>query len=469
MNRPYLRAMALSGILALTACQGGSMGGNAVPQGPGSMQQPAAQQPAELPGGPPLAAQEAASPESASVGHDASFAGDGEIPMTTANAVHRVCAQATRPGEKQCFALERLDLRSNNLSPNATHQGYGPADLQSAYKVSGGKSSLVAIVDAFGYPNASSDLAAYRSYYKLPACTTGSGCLKVRNQTGGTNPPPSNTGWDAEQALDLDMVSATCPTCKILLVQASSASGNDLYTAVSEAAKLGAVVISNSYGGSETRGCGGPGEPSDPAFSASGHIYVASSGDSGGGLANCGGPQQPCSLSTVVCAGGTHLVRAHNARGWKESVWNELSSNACGSGGCGAAGSGCSIIVKKPSWQTDSGCKMRSESDVSAEASVLTPVAVYFSGYGGWTAFGGTSVSAPLISGIFGRAANGHSGNGPQNVWSHRSQLFDQTVGSNLYAPLSGNCASSVQYICYAAKGYDGPTGLGTPNGLGAF
>lgn len=463
MKRTSAGAIALIGILVLAACQGGSTGGGAIPPGPSLPGQESVQQPSGL----PVEGAETQAPAEAET--ELPFPGNGEIPITTSNAVRRVCPQTSQGGEMRCFALERADLRANTLDPNATHQGYGPSDLQSAYNISGGKSSLVAIVDSYGYPKASSDLANYRAYYKLPACTTGNGCLKIRNQTGGTKLPHSNQNWDAEQALDLDMVSAMCPNCKILLVEANTDFASDLYTAAAEAAKLGAAAISNSYGASEHKSCGGGGEPSDPAFSAPGHIYVAASGDNGGGLSNCGGPQQPCSFSTVVCAGGTHLARANNSRGWTEKVWNELSSPACGSGGCGAAGSGCSTIVKKPAWQNDSGCNMRSESDVSAEASVLTPVAAYFSGYGGWTAFGGTSVSAPLIAGIVGRAGNGRAGRGPQNVWSRRSHLYDETVGNNLYAPLSGNCASSVRYICYARNGFDGPTGLGSPNGLAAF
>jgi hypothetical protein len=471
LNRTFVRAMTLTTIVALTACQGSGMGGGAIPAGPGAVPAQGAQAPSSMPAdqsdssdGNDRSAGAAGTPS----GPVGSIAGDGVIPITSANAVNRVCAPARQPGEKTCFALERRDLRVNGLNPHAAHQGYGPSDLQSAYKISGAKGSLVAIVDAYGYPQASSDLANYRSYYGLAPCTTGNQCLKVRNQVGGTKLPKADQGWDSEQALDLDMVSAMCPKCKILLVEANSNYTSDLYASVVEAAKLGAVVISNSYGGSEYAQCSGGGEQSDPAFSSAGHVFVASSGDFGGGLGNCGGPQQPCSLATVVCVGGTLLVHGHTQRGWKESVWNELANYSC-SGSCGAAGSGCSTIVKKPSWQTDPGCKMRSEADVSAEASVLTPVAVYFSGFGGWTAFGGTSVSAPLIAGIFGRAANGRAGNGPRNLWANRAHLNDLTVGNNLYAPLTGACASGVHYICDAAKGFDGPTGLGSPNGLAAF
>lgn len=468
MISTYVRVLAVAAIVALAACQGSSMGSGALPAGPAA---PAQQFPADQsgPSAETPSAQESGAAETSEAAQSAAaeqpFAGNGEIPLTSATAVRRVCPEARQPGEKECFALERVDLRAADTKPNAQHQGYGPADLQSAYAITGGKSSLVAIVDAYGYPRASADLAAYRSYYKLPACTTASGCLKIRNQTGGMQPPHTDSNWDQEQALDLDMVSAMCPHCKILLVQANSTYGSDLYTAVEEAVKLGAVVVSNSYGGSENKGCGGPGEPSDPAFSASGRVFVASAGDYGGGLGDCGGPQQPCSLATVVCVGGTHLVRSHDARGWKESVWNELSNYACG-GSCGGTGSGCSTVVKKPSWQNDSQCKMRAEADVSAEASVITPVAVYYSG---WTAFGGTSVSTPLIAGIYGRAGNAHAGNGPRNIWANRTHLHDQTVGNNLYSRLTGNCASNVHYICYAVRGYDGPTGLGTPDGMAAF
>jgi subtilase family serine protease len=264
------------------------------------------------------------------------------------------------------------------------------------------------------------------------------------------------------------MASAMCQSCHILLIEANNNTTSNLYAAVGEAVKLGAIVISNSFGVSESGKCQGGGQASNPTFSTAGHVFVAAAGDEGGGLGDCGGPQQPCSLSTVVCVGGTLLTHANNARGWSEVVWNELADDFC-SGSCGGTGSGCSTIVKKPSWQNDTGCKYRSEADVAAEASVLTPVAVYFSGYGGWTAFGGTSASTPIIAGIFAKAGNGASINGPEHLWQNRTHFYDITSGNNLYAPVTGACASSVHYICYAGAGYDGPTGLGSPNGMEAF
>jgi hypothetical protein len=441
LSRNFIRATALFAVASLVACHGG-----------GTI--------------PPVAGNAALSPTAQStLGQVPLSVEDGDVPLASPNAVRPACPRP-RAGEMQCFALERVDLRSNDVDPNASHFGYGPKDLQSAYKIPPGNGTKVAVVDAYGYPHAASDLATYRKYYGLPACTTGNGCLEIRNQTGGTKPPPPNSGWDVEQALDIDMVSAACPKCKIVLVQARTAFSSDLYTAVLEAANLGAVVISNSYGIPENNnGCGFLREASDPAFSASGHVYVASAGDNGGGMKNCGGPQQPCSLSTVVCVGGTHLVHSNNKRGWSESVWNELTISSCG-GPCGATGSGCSTVVKKPGWEKDPDCTRRSEADVAASASVIAPVAVFF---GGWKAFGGTSVSAPLIAGIFGRAGNAATIVGPEHIWLNRTKLFDQTVGNDLFKPYTGDCASGVHYICFAQKGYDGPTGLGSPNGLGAF
>jgi subtilase family serine protease len=436
MYRTFVRTLALIGIAALAACQGAT-GGGVMPSQTGGFAATGAR-------------------------------GDGEIPLLRAGAVNRVCPDEHVPGRMRCFALERSDLRTNDLNPNATHEGYGPADLLAAYNIPRGKPTRIAIVDAYGYPKASADLAAYRTYYAIGQCTTANGCLVIRNQTGGTSLPVPNTSWSGEQALDLDMASAMCQACHILLIEANNNSTSNLYAAVGEAVKQGAIVISNSFGISEFAKCQGGGQASNPTFSTAGHVFVAAAGDEGGGLTDCGGPQQPCSLSTVVCVGGTLLTHANNARGWNEVVWNELADDFC-SGSCGGTGSGCSTIVKKPSWQNDTGCTTRSEADVAAEASVLTPVAVYFSGYGGWTAFGGTSASTPIIAGIFAKAGNGASINGPQHLWVNRTHFYDITSGNNLYAPVTGACASSVHYICYAGAGYDGPTGLGSPNGMVAF
>ena len=358
-----------------------------------------------------------------------------------------VCGKISMPGEAHCFAKVVTDARGNvidgkpSLTRNAVPAGYGPADLRAAYKVTGTGSSgyTIAIVDAYGYPNAESDLAVYRSQYGLPACTTANGCFKKVNQNGRAGSyPRTDTGWDQEQALDLDMASAMCPSCKIILVQASTSSLSNLAKAVNTAVAMGAKAVSNSYGGSES------GTASyESAWNHAGVAITVSSGDSGYGV------EFPASSPHVTAVGGTSLRRASNTRGWSETAWN-------------GAGSGCSSVYAKPSWQTDKLCAKRTVADVSAIADPNTGVAVYgpmSARRQGWMVFGGTSVSAPLIAGIYG--VNGGAVSFGSNPYGHVSSLFDVTSGSN------GSCGGT--YLCTAGTGYDGPTGLGTPNGSTAL
>ena len=321
--------------------------------------------------------------------------------------------------------------------------GYGPADLNQAYVIttSGSSSTIVAIVDAFGYDNAEADLGTYRTNFGLPACTTSNGCFKKLNQKGQQKKyPAQDIGWAQESALDMDMVSAMCPNCKIYLIEAKNNSLKNLAAAAAEAGVLGAHVISNSYGGGDSKGT----RKFDPSYAQAGVAVTASTGDSGFGA------QYPATSAGVIAVGGTRMTRdAGSARGFDEVAW---------SGG----GSGCSTVYKKPTWQLDTGCSKRMEADVSAVADPGTGVAVYGphqNGVSGWQVFGGTSVSAPLVGGIYGN--NGGTVNAASNLYAHTANLNDVTSGSN------GTCSPS--YFCTAGPGYDGPTGLGTPNGLTAF
>jgi subtilase family serine protease len=356
-----------------------------------------------------------------------------------------VCAHGNPNGTARCHAHIVTDARGNpmngKLSPNAgTPSGYGPADLRSAYNIaSNGSTTTIAIVDAYGYTKAESDLAQYRAQFGLPSCTTANGCFKKVDQNGGTNYPRMDTGWAQESALDLDMASAMCPNCKLVLVEATSATYGNLATAVRTAAGLaGVTVISNSYGGSET------GSTSyEASYNQPGKAVTVSTGDSGYGV------QFPASSPHVIAVGGTHLVRAGNARGWSETAWS-------------SGGSGCSSVYAKPSFQTDPLCTSRMEADVSAVGDPNTGVAVYGPvnrNASGWLVFGGTSVSAPLIGGIYGNT--GHTPTGAATIYANSNQLNDVTSGSN------GSCGGT--YFCTAGPGYDGPTGLGTPNGPGPF
>ncbi len=365
------------------------------------------------------------------------------------NGFHRaVCEHVATPGQAYCHSHVRVDARGEVIEtkdqaaqPFVTPGGYSPADLKSAYKITGtGSGRTIAIVDAYGYSNAEADLAVYRAQYGLAPCTTANGCFKKVNQSGSTTSSPrDNTGWDQEAALDLDMASALCNSCKIILVQANSASLADLAAAVNTAANLGANVISNSYGGGENGAT-----TYAAAYNHPGIAITVSSGDSGYGV------QFPASAPTVTAVGGTALTKASNARGWNETAWS-------------GAGSGCSAVFAKPSWQNDPLCATRMEADVSAVADPNTGVAVYGpTGRGtksGWMVFGGTSVAAPVVGAIY--AVAGDSVNGAQELYSKSSSLNDVTSGSN------GSCGGT--YQCTAGVGYDGPTGLGTPNTTAAF
>ncbi|MEV6721520.1 S53 family peptidase [Streptomyces xanthochromogenes] len=365
-----------------------------------------------------------------------------------ASNVKPLCASQAA-GTMHCLALERTDVKQHRgITAEAAPTGFGPADLQKAYNLpaDGGSGQTVAIVDAQDDPNAESDLATYRSQYGLPACTTANGCFKKVDQNGGTNYPTADSGWAGEISLDVDMVSAVCPQCHILLVEATSANMDDLGAAVNRAVTMGAKYVSNSYGGSE--------DASDTTadsqyFNHPGVAITVSSGDSGYGV------EYPAASQYVTAVGGTSLKQDSSTRGWSESVWG---TSAGGEG----AGSGCSAYDPKPSWQKDSGCAKRAVADVSAVADPATGLAVYDSYQAnGWNVYGGTSASSPIIAGVYALAGAPAGGSTPSSFpYAHTGSLNDVTTGAN------GSCSD---YLCKAGAGYDGPTGLGTPNGTAAF
>jgi subtilase family serine protease len=349
----------------------------------------------------------------------------------------RTCPAAST-GFAACLARVVLDASGKPLATSGP-SGYGPADIRSAYKLTAAGSGTVAIVDAYDDPTAESDLAMYRAQFGLAACTTANGCFKKVNQTGGSTPPKANAGWATEISLDLDMVSATCPGCHILLVEASSNSFANLGTAVNYAAGVtGVLAISNSYGGSDST--------QTAAYNHPGIAITASTGDAGYGV------ESPASYNSVVAVGGTSLRTASNARGWTETAWS-------------GAGSGCSTINATTIQNTAlTSCPKKANADVSAVADPQTGVSVYdttrYQGRSGWQVYGGTSASSPIIASVYAMGGN-LSGYPAAYTWSHSSGLFDVTSGSN------GTCSTSVW--CHAGVGWDGPTGLGTPNGTTSF
>ena len=377
--------------------------------------------------------------------------------QTSANSgFSHACAAVIVVGKQSCLALKRDGIHPMvaSVSPDAIPAGfgYGPSQLQSAYALtsasaSDGSGRTIALVDAYNDPTAATDLAAYRSAAGLPAVPS----FKQVNQNGATSPlpatAPASDDWTLEESLDLDMVSAICPECNIVLVEATNDSGTGLYVAENTAASL-AGYISNSWGGTEAS--------SDTTldseyFNHPGDVITASAGDSDYGVI------YPATSPNVVSVGGTALSTASNSRGWTESVWND--------GGGEGTGSGCSAFEPQPSWQTAlglTGCSKRIDNDVSADADPNTGLAVYdtSNGNGGWNEVGGTSASSPMLAAMYALAGNAGS-NPADDIYTHTTNFNDVTSGSD------GSCSPA--YLCTAETGYDGPTGIGTPEGIGGL
>ncbi len=317
----------------------------------------------------------------------------------------------------------------------------GPAQFHSAYSLptTAPNVQTIGIVDAFDDPNIASDLAKYDSFYGLPAPPS----FRKVNQTGGTTYPRSNANWALEIALDVEVAHAICQNCNILLVEASSNSTANLGAAENEAVALGATVISNSWAGGEY-----PTETADELryFNHPGVPITVSAGDNGYGVLF------PAASQYVTAVGGTTLTVNSDGSYGGETVWS-------------GTGSGCSQYEPKPAWQHDA-CTHRTVGDIAADADPATGAAVYdsvpYQFQSGWFKVGGTSLASPLIAAVYalgGAPASLTYGSAPYAASS--TELHDVTSGSN------GTCAGS--YLCIAGTGYDGPTGMGTPYGIGAF
>ena len=415
----------------------------------------------------------------------------GSVPRTGSalelpGGVLRACAVPVRPRQMTCFALgPSARLPHGRISTAATQNPLTATQLQNAYNLVSAVSNAaitgetVAIVDAYHDPNAVADLASYRSMEGLPACDTSTqaGCLTVVNQNGQPSPLPgvdtgasggSPGGWEFEESLDVDMVTAICPGCHILLLEADSPMVSDMATAENAAVSAGAKFISNSWGGSEFPG---QYQVDNFYFNHPGVAITFAAGDYGydGNLAPSDlltaplGTNYPAASQYVTAVGGTALTMNGNTR-VSESVWS-------------GSGSGCAEAAAKPAWQVDTsasaGCLNRTGNDVAAVADPATSVAVYDSyPFNGSvldsTSAGGTSAATPIIAAVYALAGPPKPGTYPaQYPYQHTPAFNAVTSGSN------GTCEPGRQYLCsftdYPGTTYNGPTGWGTPNGTGGF
>lgn len=366
--------------------------------------------------------------------------GSSSLPGAVGQA--RSLAQPACPlalnGGVQCLVL--VEKRQ----PRGETSGYGwtPADFQAAYNLPSatkGSGQLVAIVDSYDNPDVASDLTTYRSKFGL-------GSVKFRkyNEKGQQrNYPMGSPGWGVEIDLDVQMVSAVCPKCSIDLVEASSEASPDMQKAEATAVKLGAHVVSNSWI------CYSYSCVLDPQyFDKPGVVYTAGSGDASYGLI---GP--PSTFPSVVAVGGT--VLSQSGSGYSETVW-------------GGAGSGCASEMKKPTWQHDPSCSSRTDSDVAAVAQDVAEFDSFSAG--GWITVSGTSVATPLIAGVYALAGNASSQNAAERLWTLKKKKRNKDL-HYISSGNNGECGGS--YLCTAGteqfKTYSGPSGWGTPNGVGAF
>jgi subtilase family serine protease len=377
-----------------------------------------------------------------------------------------VCPGAVA-GSARCHSHVVTDSHGVPITSSSPIPGsYGPVQFHDGYNLPcsvGGTSpqavcttttfggQTIGIVDAYNDPTIESDLGTYDTQYGLPACTTANGCFTKVDQNGGTKYPRTNSGWALEISLDVETAHEICQTCRILLVEASSSSLSNLAAAVREAAKLGATEISNSYGGSESSG-----ETSyDSSYTHPGIAVTASSGDTGNAV------EYPAASPDVVAVGGTTLNLTSSNAYSSESAWS-------------SGGSGCSAYETANSWQravsdwSQTGCgTRRGIADVSADADPNTGAAVYdsttYQGQSGWFQVGGTSLSSPLIASVFALAG------GTSNFSNAQQVPYNSFTSSNSHDVTTGSNGSCGTIMCNATTGYDGPTGLGTPNGTGGF
>jgi subtilase family serine protease len=376
------------------------------------------------------------------------------IPQWQAQHLARTtCAQVV--GKPSCLALQVIKGGAPPPCSPSSSCGYTPAELETAYNLTGflgnGSGTKVAVIEAGDLANAATDLATYRTEYGL-----GTASFFKYNEVGQQSnypAPCTGYGWCGETALDIDMVSASCPKCTIYLMEAKDGSSiSDFEQAEKEAVTLGATIVSNSWGCPGSWDCGDSNFGS--YFNTTGVAYLASTGDSGYNV--IGGP---AALGSVIGAGGTQLTKSGST--YSETLWFDAGAGCASTSVVGSPG------VPKPSWQHDPDCTYRTDGDVSAESGCSPGVAVYIDIYGGWNEYCGTSVASPLIAGVYGLAGNAKKQDAGRKVWT----LTNKQHKKYFHHP-SGGAGSCGNYLCGSGrykKYYSGPGGWGSPKGIKAF
>ncbi len=386
---------------------------------------------------------------------------DSVLPVTTRTSKH-LCDEPT-DGSVSCVADIVSDSQGTALSTLATPNGLGPQHLHKAYNLPctpGGPVNdkcttpstfgpqTIALILAFHAPTIENDLAVYSATYGIPPCTKANGCLTIVNQDGATSPLPSgiDSSWSTEAALDVQTAHAICQTCKILLVEANTNAWTDIGAAVRRAGLMGATVISNSYAGRELSAH----STFDTYYDQPGVGVTAGTGDWGYGT------YYPASSNKVIGVGGTRLILNSDFSYANESAWSGTGS------GCSGYQNALSVQTSLSNWSLMGCGTKKGISDVSAVADPSTGVAIYnTSPYSGWVIIGGTSLSSPLYAAALALQGGVPSGvNGAIIPYQNKDKFRDVTTGSN------GSCGGTT--ACMATTGYDGPTGLGSPNLLPA-
>jgi hypothetical protein len=439
-----------------------------------------------------------------------------------------VTAEARRRNHPLGIARQAV-RRSSAPTPAGGFLGLRPQDLHTAYSlpVSAPTEQTIALVDAYNDPTAEADLRTYDEEFGLPACTKANRCFTQISQAGSETelPFPRTTaelkaaskgsaterkeakgaiGWGTEISLDVQSAHAICESCRIVLVEANTPANGNLVTAERRAEAIGANEISNSWGSPEEL----VGSNEREAFNHPKTVITASAGDDGYRDWASGEGEFtsfPASSPDVVAVGGTRLKTLGVGGAWQgETVWN----------GDGASGGGCSTLFTAQPWQQEAsdwssvGCESkRSVNDVSADADPYTGIVIRDSDSPGkecqeeyeesgtlhtipeWCTYGGTSLASPIIASVYALAGGaGEVAYPAQTLYRSLSAapatLHDVKLGSNGFCgsafdeetglsscseatEAAASCSSAL--ACLAAPGYDGPSGVGTPDGVSGF